>query len=470
MPRTLVGISLLIGAIAATLGWWIARPQPLEPPRIEALGSMDPEVAALLRELRAAIEQDRSSANAWGRFAMGCEANGFVGAARAAYETAFHLAPDEPRWAYRLALVTSRLGEHESALATLTRVNELAPDYGPAWCRRGLWLLDRADAAGAEQAFNRALALDANDPAASIGLARVHLQRREHNRAAVVLEGVLERQPGDRYALQLLGTAYRRLGRIDDASFALAVGASGEPSWRDPWSAEVGEFRRGFATLLKAATAEAMAGRLDRALPILEELRRRNPDDVSLANHTAEVLMSAGRAGDAIRLLTPMQGGRANAETHLALASAYLASGDVALASEHADRAIATHAPGARALALKGLIAWRGGTPDEAMELFEQARVRDPRDVKLLAWIGLIHLETGRTRDAASEFSDVLRRDPLQPDALAGLAMARHALGAREEAALALARAEQIAPDHPRVKEARARLGEQGDQEIRRKY
>jgi predicted Zn-dependent protease len=202
-----------------------------------------------------------------------------------------------------------------------------------------------------------------------------------------------------------------------------------------------------------------MAGRVDRALPILEELRRRNPNDVALANHTAEVLTSAGRAGDAIQLLTPLQGGRGNAETHLALASAYLASGNAPLASEHADRAIAADVPGARALGMKGLIAWRAGRRDEAIVFLEQARVRDPRDVRVLAWIGLIHLETGRSRDAVAVFVDVLRRDPLQPDALAGLAMAQHALGAREEAKLALARAEQIAPDHPRVREARARLG-----------
>ena len=53
-----------------------------------------------------------------------------------------------------------------------------------------------------------------------------------------MLERLLNDHPGDRYAMQLLGTAYRRLGRDDDARFALAVGAGGEPVWRDPWSDE----------------------------------------------------------------------------------------------------------------------------------------------------------------------------------------------------------------------------------------
>jgi tetratricopeptide (TPR) repeat protein len=457
MPRV-AWIRFVLVVVATLSGSWCTGRGDL-PPAIESLGQMDPDVSALLREQRKAIEQEPSSADAWGRFAMACEANGFVGAARSAYRRAVQLAPGEPRWPYRLALVTSRLGDHDEALAALTRTNDLAPQYGPAWARRGVWLLDRGDAGGAEAAFTRALAIDSGDVVATTGLARLHLQRRDNQRAADVLERLLERHPGDRYALQLLGTAYRRLGRMDDASFALAVGAGGEPTVHDPWSEEVGTYRRGFATMLKTATAEAMAGRFDRALPLLEQLRTRNPDDVSLTNHTAEVMTAGGRPADAIKLLSSVVDARTdNADTHLGLASAYLASGDVARAEAHSDRAIALHAAGARALELKGLIAWRNKRTQEATTLFEEGLARDPRNVRLLAWIGLIDLEAQRPRDALPAFSEVLRRDPLQPDALAGLALAQHALGREHEAALALARAEQVAPDHPRVREARARL------------
>ena len=52
MYRVLVGL-LLIAGIGAGI-WWMARPQLPDPPQIEALGSMDPDVAALLREVRGA--------------------------------------------------------------------------------------------------------------------------------------------------------------------------------------------------------------------------------------------------------------------------------------------------------------------------------------------------------------------------------------------------------------------------------
>ena len=425
---------------------------------------MAPEVSTLLGELRAAVVDNPDDPDAWGRFAMACEANGFVGAARRGYEAAARLAPRDPRWTYRLALVTARLGDHETAWSALARTNELAPEYAPAWARRGDWLLDRGDVDAAEAAFQRALEIDRGNLWASIGNVRVHLERRDYQRAVTLLEHLLEQHPGDRYALQLLGTAYRRLGRVDDASVALAVGVRGEPTVSDPWSEEVGQYRRGFATTLKAATAEAMAGRFDRALPLFETLRSENPSDITLANHTADVLTAGGRPDDAIRLLTSMIDARAdNADTHVALASAYLASGDPPRAEAAADRAIALHASGARAHEIKGMIAWRGERRAQAVALFEQGLARDPRHVRMLSWIGLIALEQNRPREAMTAFGQVLRQDPLQPDALAGLALVQLALGDREEAAVAVKRAEQVAPAHPRVREARARL----DQAVR---
>jgi len=460
MPRFLWIPALLAAtAIAAGAAWWAARPRTPDPIEIAALGPMDADVASLLGELRSAVERNRNDAGAWGRLAMACEANGFVGASRTTYEVASHLAPDDPRWAYRLALVASRLGEHDTASAALERTNRLAPDYAPAWTRRGQWLLDRGDTPGAEAAFRQALAIDAHDLPASLGIARVHLERREPGRAADVLEGVLGQHPGDRYALQLLGTAYRRVGRISDAEVALAVGAEGEPAWSDPWSEEIGQYRRGFATQLKAATAEAMAGRFDRALPILEDLRRRRPDDAALTTHMAEVLTAAGRFSEAIELLLPVTTAHPeHADAHVTLASAYFASGQLAPADAHAARAIELQASGARAHELRGLVAWRRGRLPDAETWFEQGRARDPRDARLGAWIGLIALDQGRPQAAAAAFADVLRRQPMQPDALAGLAMAKAAMGDREQAALALARAEQVSPEHPRVREARERL------------
>jgi tetratricopeptide (TPR) repeat protein len=457
MKKLVLALTAITFVLAGTL--WLTRLPVPAPPSIEAMGPMDPEVASLLRELQQSVEAAPADVLAWGRFGMACEANGQLGCARQAYGAAVGLAPNEARWWYALALVQSRLGNATAADEALTRTLDLAPSYAPAWSRRALWLLDRGEAAAAEAAFQRAAALDPDGASPMIGLARVQLERGEPERAVATLERVLDRQPGDRYALQLLGTAYRRIGRTDDAAFALAVGAAGEPSWPDPWSAEVASYRRGFAAMLKAATREALAGRFDAAIPLLESLRQQKPDDRALANQLGEVLVAAGRHQDAVRLLTPLvERSDANAQTHLALASAYLAAGELTRAEAEAARARALGAVGSRASEIGALIAWRAGRETEALQLLEDAAARDPRSARTFDSIGMIRLQRGQPRAALMAFGDALRRDPMHAEALAGLAMANAALGAHDQAGLALARAEQVAPDHPRVREARQRL------------
>ena len=116
--------------------------------------------------------------------------------------------------------------------------------YAPAQWRRGLWLLEAGRSPDAQAAFEKATTLDAGNPGGWIGLARVALQQQQPAQAVEVLERFLSQHPGDRYAIRLLGTAYQRLGRADDAEYALALGATGEPNWPDPWSDELAQYPR----------------------------------------------------------------------------------------------------------------------------------------------------------------------------------------------------------------------------------
>src|SRR5262249_61022190 len=61
-------------------------------------------------------------------------------------------------------------------------------------------------------------------------------------------------------------------------------------------------FRRGYAALLKAATAYIVAGDLPRAIEILEQLRREKPDDLVLIAHLGQVYVAAGREADGVPL------------------------------------------------------------------------------------------------------------------------------------------------------------------------
>ena len=274
-----------------------------------------------------------------------------------------------------------------------------------------------------------------------------------------MLEKLLESRPGDRYALQLLGTAYRRLGREDEARFVLAIGAQGQPVWADDWLDEVASYRRGFAARLKEATGYALDGRFERAIPLLERLTAERPRDVALQVHLGGVYVAAGQAADAVRVLEDaIARDPVNFDAHLNLAGAHLQARALHRAEAHVDRALAIRPTAARALEIKGRMLWQAGRSAEAVPVLESALSHDPRRGRPRAWIGFIHLEHDRPRQAADQFEGALRSDPMLVDALAGLAMAQVQLGAVSDAALTLRRAVQIDPAHPRVQQARARV------------
>lgn len=429
------------------------------PPALDALGALDPDVATLLRDRTAAVDADRGQGAAWGALGSAYEANGLLVQAEACYAEAAARDATDARWPYLRALLRARRGEVREGLADLDTVTRLSPAYLPARWRRGLWLLDLGELDAATAAFRTAADLAPADPAGRSGLALVHLARREDADAAAVLEALLQTTPGDRYALQLLGTAYRRLGRGEEARTALVVGAMGEPAWADPWREAVDADRRGFAAQLKQATLLATERRYEEALRVLTPLAASHPDDLALQIYLGGVHAAAGRLQDALAVLGPILArDPAQFDAHMHLASGYLSAGDLERAAEHATRAIALRPGSASAARLQGMVQWQQGRPGEAMAALMQAMERDPRDPMPSLWMGMVLGQQGRYLEARRRFEDALARDPLLPDALIGVADTHAALGEFAEATRMLDRASRLAPGNPRLEEARARV------------
>ncbi|HXI27633.1 MAG TPA: tetratricopeptide repeat protein, partial [Vicinamibacterales bacterium] len=429
------------------------------PPAVADLGPLAPEIADIVRQARQSVVDDPNDGMRWGRFGMVCEANGLSGAARDAYANAAALQPSEPKWAFHLAVVESRLGRTDDAVRDIRRAIDLSPSYAPAQWRLGLWLLDQNQTEGAERAFSRSTEIDPADRAGWVGLARVYLQRDETERAAGLLERLVGAAPTEGYTLQLLGTAYRRLGREDEAASAALVGAKGEPQWSDPWTDEMLAFRRGYAALLKDATAYIVGGRFPEAIRILEQLQRDKPDDLVLMAHLGQVYVAAGRDADGVALLERVIARAPDRfEAHVDLATGYMHQGQMARARTEAERAIALNASYAPAYETLGLVLWRTDDARGAVAAFDRSVQRDPRNARALVWKAMVETNDGRAGDALASFERAAHVDPTSVDAWIGIAnaqMNRRDLGA---AAAAVRNAQRLQPDRPAVKATADRL------------
>ncbi len=433
------------------------------PPDVASFGALDPAVSAVVSEQLATLRESPGDGDHWGRVGLALEANGLTAPARDVYATATTLPATHGRWWYHLARLHSRQGDTDAALAGFDRAIELSPDYVPARWRRGLLLFDRGDLAGAEAAFRVAVNLAPRDSAGATGLARVQLAQGQPAAAATALEAVLERAPTDRYVHQVLATAYRALGREGEAAEAAAAGVSGEPRWADPWLDEVGVYRRGFAAMLKEATAFSMEGRYPEAIALLERLRSDRPADQELLIYLGGVYATAGRSDDAQRILTGvLKTSPENFDATMHLATAYLFAGDYDQADRFVTRAQELRAGDGDAARLRGVVAWRRTRLDVAETWLAVAAAANPRDAVALGWLGTVRQERGRTAEALAAFREALGRDPLLPDALVGGAAAAVTTGALADAARWLARAKRVAPSHPKLAELTRQLAAKG--------
>ena len=452
-------VATTVVAVTSIVALRMMRGAVAEPPAVEQLGALAPEIADFVRQERQQVVESPRSAARWARFAMACEANGLPSAARDAYAVAATLEPSQAKWTFHRARVDGRLGQVDDAVRGMRRVIKIDPRFAPAYWRLGLLLLDQNHLDDAQRAFTRATELDPADRAGWLGLARVFLQRDDAANAAQILERLAAAGQADPYALQILGTAYRRLGRGDESASALAAGVRGEPQWNDPWTDEMLGFRRGYAALLKEATAYIVAGQFPPAIRILEQLRREKPNDVVLLAHLGQVYVAAGDDARGVPLLEQVAAAAPERfEALVDLATGYMHQDNLANARRTVDRAISINPSYAPAYETLGLVLWREGDPRAAIAAFEDAVRRDPRNARALVWMGMAYTNMDKPAEAVAAFQRSTKADPTNVDAWIGIAngeMNRRDLNA---ASAALQQAQRLQPDRAAVKQTTDRL------------
>ena len=423
MRRWAVVLALCLAACPDPDGDHVPTPPP---------GSVtDADLADLLRHFAAEVEDETKPSERAAKLAtlaMAYQANSFDTLAETCYRRALAERPGEAKWWYLLAFVLERQDRYDEAVAAAKRAEALVPDYPPLYRSLAFWALSRGKLADAEIAARRAVELSNGGAGALIALGRVQLEAGLDAEAAESFAQAIANWPADwgnsGYAHFLHGNALRRLGREGEALRELALGR-GEPTpLPDPWRAEVAGFRAGFEADMQRAHHLVESGRVDEAIPALQELRERRPKHRQVLTDLGTAYLYQSRWGEAIAVLEECVTAHPDAvDPALQLARALWAAGRREEAMRRAQHVVDANPLSSDAFEARGMLHLRGDRAGEALADFDTAGRLDPASATPPALAGAANLALERWAAAQSAFDRALTIDPSQATAIAGSAI-----------------------------------------------
>ncbi|MBK7874615.1 MAG: tetratricopeptide repeat protein [Planctomycetes bacterium] len=325
--------------------------------------SVDPEVLELLRQKVDAVRAAPGDAALHGALGLVYSANGLWEGAERSLTNAAELDAANPLWRFYRALALREAGDAAGAKALLVQVARELPSVAGVHQRLGQWCVEEGDLATAKIALERALVLAPDQPDVLIGLANLRIAAEEWQPGLDLAQRALKKDPTLKAARYAAGLALRGLGREKEAAVELASGMGGKLRWiDDPYSAEVRGYRVSYVSQVADATSRMLAGRHAEALPILERVAKKRPNDVDVLGNLAACHQETGNPARAVEILKrALELDPKAFATHLNLADAYLRLQRVEDALPHALKACElapdlgrAHLMRARALMLRG--------------------------------------------------------------------------------------------------------------------
>jgi len=322
--------------------------------------------------------------------------------------------PAAIRWSWPPSVRRFRVRGPAAALAEAEAViradpqNRFALDL-KARCLRDLRRFDEADAVA-----DKLIAGDRSDLKAAYLKVTIAEQRRDHARAAALLEEILARPASAedagsrRVFLVHLGFAYQQLQRYDDAAqqFAKATETGGAPD----------------ANLLTFhAEALSLAGKKAEALAATRTARGRFPDDVDLAVLEATLLRETGDKAGAAAIVAGLReklppdaaDSKERAKVLGRVADFYRRAGDFPEAEGALRQALVADPKSLATLFQLGAVLERQKRHDAAETVFREALVIEPESAPVLNYLGYMNADRNvRVEEAYTLIQKAVDIDP----------------------------------------------------------
>lgn len=450
MRRLLLSICLLALVACESAEKPIVVERLERAPRPGADESIDPVVLEAIEQVATQVDADPNQAALWAELAKFYQANEVFGLAETAWAQALLREPAQPAWWYYRAQVASRSGELERGVEFATKSAEGRPDYVYTWWRRGEMEMELGRIEQAEASYRKGLEVAPGHLYSTLGLARVMLQSDRVDEATALLEARLDEAADEPYLHFLLGDAYRRAGRRDEAQLHLQQGNEARIIRDDGWGNELVRYQVSFGSRIQLATNYINDGQLDVALTLLESLRRRQPDDLRVLTKLGQVHLRRGDAEAALEVLESAREKHPEAfRVYLELAAVHQVARRHDQALANAERAIELNPAQSLAWARKAVALRSLDRYAEAAEAFSAAIERDPREFRLWRSRGDCYSRLQRWKEAADDYRRAIQLDAADAELLVAFGFANFQRGELVEAENALVKAIELGPKRP---------------------
>lgn len=412
-----------------------------------------PLVAELIQAARQAVQQDPTSAEAWGKLGAACDAHKLHDCAEVCYRRAHALAPDEFTFPYLLAQVLDITGSGGSESIALYRTAaRLNVDYPPILWRLGVALQRQGRLPEARDAYVRATELDPRFAMGHRNAGQALLALGDVEGALHHLEAAARLAPGDGAVYAALAQAYRRLGDAERAKQAADRAREREPMYNvpDPVRDAVRAAAVDSSTAYERAKKLIHDGRHSDAIPYLKICETADPNDPIVHVFLATCYRRAGERDLAItHLSTALRLKEDTVSAHLEMATVLLEVGRLEQALDHYRR-LQEYRPNNAGIHIWMADAFvREGYLDHAVGAFESAAERKPTDAQTHVRWGAVLLDLGDLDGAIEHQREAILLNPAYAAAYFNLGAALEEAGQPDQAIVAYRNAVRIDSDSP---------------------